>query len=85
MDKSESAAVCSLSMMTLILFDACSNQCFGESNMQCVGFEVLTTVVSKVSIFWDIALCSQYVNRRFGGTYHLYLQDKNQESKKSEF
>jgi hypothetical protein len=24
----------------------------------------------NVAIFWDIALCSPYVNRRFGGRYH---------------
>jgi hypothetical protein len=28
----------------------------------------------KVVISWDIGLCSLYVNRRFGGTYHLHLQ-----------
>jgi hypothetical protein len=30
----------------------------------------------KVAIFWDIAPCSLYMNRRFGGTYHLYLQGR---------
>jgi hypothetical protein len=30
----------------------------------------------NVTIFWDIAPCSPYVNRRFGGTYHLYLQGR---------
>jgi hypothetical protein len=28
----------------------------------------------NVAILLDIAPCSQYVNRRFGGTYHLHLQ-----------
>jgi hypothetical protein len=28
----------------------------------------------NVAIFRDIASCSQYVNRRFGVTYHLDLQ-----------
>jgi hypothetical protein len=37
-----------------------------------VGFEVLTTLVMNVAIFWDIVLCSPYVN--CGGTYHLYHQ-----------
>jgi hypothetical protein len=27
------------------------------------------------AIFWDIALCNLYMNQRFGGTYHLLLQD----------
>jgi hypothetical protein len=34
----------------------------------CAGFEVLTAVVMKVTIFWDIAPFSPYVNQRFGGT-----------------
>jgi hypothetical protein len=28
----------------------------------------------NVAIFWDIPPCSFYVNRRFGGTYHLHHQ-----------
>jgi hypothetical protein len=28
-------------------------------------FEALTAVAINVAIFWDIAPCSQYVNRRF--------------------
>jgi hypothetical protein len=31
-----------------------------------VGFEVLTPVVLRVAIFWDVAPCSQYVSRCFG-------------------
>jgi hypothetical protein len=31
------------------------------------AFEVLAAVVKKVTIFWDIAPCTPYVNRRFGG------------------
>jgi hypothetical protein len=42
-----------------------------------VGDEILTTVVMKSSIFWDITLCSPLnVNRRFGGTYRLHLQGR---------
>jgi hypothetical protein len=41
-----------------------------------VGFEVLTMAVMKHGIFWDITPCSQYMNRGFGGTYHLYLQGR---------
>jgi hypothetical protein len=37
-------------------------------------FQVLTVVFMNVAIFWDIEPCSPYVNRRFGGTYHLHLQ-----------
>jgi hypothetical protein len=41
-----------------------------------VGFEVLTAVVMITAIFRDIAPCSPYMNRRFGGTYHLHLQGR---------
>jgi hypothetical protein len=34
---------------------------------QCAGFEVLTAVVTKIAIFWDIAQCNLYANQRFGG------------------
>jgi hypothetical protein len=30
----------------------------------------------NIAVFWDIAPCSPYVNRRFGETYHLQLQDR---------
>jgi hypothetical protein len=30
--------------------------------------------MEDVAIFWDILPNSPYVNRRFGGTYHLHLQ-----------
>jgi hypothetical protein len=34
-----------------------------------VGFEAVTAVVMKISIFWDITACIPLkVNRRFGGT-----------------
>jgi hypothetical protein len=40
-----------------------------------VGFEVLTTVVMKSSVFWDITLCSLLkVNHCFRQTCHLHLQ-----------
>jgi hypothetical protein len=40
-----------------------------------VGFEVLTAVVMKSSIFWNIRPCSpSKVNRCFDGTCRLHLQ-----------
>jgi hypothetical protein len=40
-----------------------------------VGSEVLTTVVMKSTIFWDITPSSPLkVKRRFGGKYRLHLQ-----------
>jgi hypothetical protein len=42
-----------------------------------VGSEVLTAVVMKTSVFWDITPCSPLkVNGRFGGTYRLHLQGR---------
>jgi hypothetical protein len=42
-----------------------------------VRFEILTAVVIKSSIFWDISSCSLLkVNRRFGGTCRLHLQGR---------
>jgi hypothetical protein len=41
-----------------------------------LGFEVLTAVVIKGAIFWDMTPCSPLkINRRFGGTYYLHLQN----------
>jgi hypothetical protein len=31
-------------------------------------------VVMNVAVVWDIAPFIPYVNRRFGGSYHLHLQ-----------
>jgi hypothetical protein len=28
------------------------------------------------NVFWDVALCRSWVNRRFGGTYRLHLQGR---------
>jgi hypothetical protein len=41
------------------------------------GIEVLIAVVSKVYLFWVIALYNAYVIQRFRGMYHLHLQDSN--------
>jgi hypothetical protein len=42
-----------------------------------VGFEVLTAVVMKSKIFWDITPCSPLkFNRHFGGTCRLHLQGR---------
>jgi hypothetical protein len=45
------------------------------------GFEILTALVMKSTVFWDKMPCSPLkVNRRFGWTYRLHLQEKtNQE------
>jgi hypothetical protein len=47
----------------------------GTGNKQSVvGCEVLTAVVMKHALFWDITSCSLLkVNRHFRGTYRLHL------------
>jgi hypothetical protein len=34
----------------------------------------------KNAVFWDVAPCRSYVNRRFGGTYRLHLQGSSETS-----
>jgi hypothetical protein len=41
------------------------------------GFEVLTAVVTNAAILWDIASCSPYESRLFGGRFLLHLQGLN--------
>jgi hypothetical protein len=41
-----------------------------------VRFEVFRAVTMKNAVFWDVALCTSCVNRRFGGTYRLNLQGR---------
>jgi hypothetical protein len=64
--------------------------CFPAFDFSCnskcadVGFEVLTAVVMKSTIFWNITPCSPLsVNRRFGGTYRLHLQDRKSKLSKN--
>jgi hypothetical protein len=52
---------------------------FEETKAAFVGFEVLTSVTMKSSVFWDITPCSLVkVSRCFRGTYeyHLHLHDQ---------
>jgi hypothetical protein len=39
-----------------------------------VRFAVSTAVTMKNTVFWDVAPCRYFVNRRFGETYRLHLQ-----------
>jgi hypothetical protein len=48
-----------------------------QTYKECVGFGVLTAVVMKTIIFWDITPRSPLnVNRRFGGIYLVHLQGR---------
>jgi hypothetical protein len=43
-----------------------------------IVFEILTVVVIKSSVFWDITPCSPFkVNQHFGGTCHLHFQGRS--------
>jgi hypothetical protein len=39
-----------------------------KNPFSCVRFEVSTPVTTENAVFWDVALCRSYENRRFGGT-----------------
>jgi hypothetical protein len=47
-----------------------------KTTSKIVWFEVFTAVTMKNVVFRDVAPCRSYVNRRFGGTYHLHLQGR---------
>lgn len=45
------------------------------NNLDCVGFEVLTVVIMKSTVFWNVTPRSMLkVSRCFWGTYRLLLQ-----------
>jgi hypothetical protein len=44
-----------------------------ETKLNGIRFEVFTAVTMKNAVFWDVAPCRYFVNRRFGGTYRLNL------------
>jgi hypothetical protein len=50
------------------------NICNLQNNAYNVRFEAFTAVTMKNVVFWDVALCRTWVDRRFGGTYLLDLQ-----------
>jgi hypothetical protein len=58
-----------------ITFSEFSNE--DEVKVTIIGFDVLTAVVMKSSIFWDITQCSPLKdNRRFGSAYCLHLHGR---------
>jgi hypothetical protein len=76
----KSPSQCRHSLFSLIflwLLSLCALVSYFKRDKYYVGFEVLTAVVMKNTIFWDMTLCSPLsVNRRFGGTYRLHLQGR---------
>jgi hypothetical protein len=47
-----------------------------------VGSEVFIAVTMKNAVFWYVATCGSYKNRRFGGTCHLHFQGRKSASEK---
>jgi hypothetical protein len=49
--------------------------CFTECNISryCVRFEVLTALIMKNVVIWDVTLCGTFKNGYFGKTYHLRI------------
>jgi hypothetical protein len=48
-----------------------------EIENKCLRFEVLTALIMKGSVFWDITPCSPLeANKRFGETWCLHLRDR---------
>jgi hypothetical protein len=57
---------------------------FAKRKILFLGFGVLTAVVMKSSIFWDIIQYSPLkANQRFGGKYLLHLQDRRINKRKA--
>jgi hypothetical protein len=57
------------------LLTVCNTMPHAVNSSVDVGFEVLTAVVMKSTVFWDVTPYSPLeVNRCFGGTYHLHFQ-----------
>jgi uncharacterized protein YjhX (UPF0386 family) len=48
----------------------------GSDSVECVTVDGWMCTKINVAIFLDTAMCSPYVNRRFGGMYHLHLQGR---------
>jgi hypothetical protein len=50
---------------------------FFEQTVTFLWIEILTTVIIKNSVVWDIALCSPFeIYRRFGGTCSFHVQGR---------
>jgi hypothetical protein len=66
--------VCMNIMLPIVTYAEVRNLSVKINKIYFVGFEVLTAVVMKSSIFWDITPCSPLkVNRLFGKVVCLHL------------
>jgi hypothetical protein len=56
-----------------------------KKRMPLLGFEVLTAVIMKKSVCWDItSYIPLKVKRRFGGTYRIHFQGRRMSQAKNE-
>jgi hypothetical protein len=55
---------------------ASNTSVFSHQILYHVRIGVFTAVTMKNAVFWDVAPCWSWVNRRFGRTYHLHLQGR---------
>jgi uncharacterized membrane protein len=70
---SSSSSSSSLAKQTFKYFKRVFSKCL----LDYIGFDVLTTVFMKNTIFWDIKSCIPLkVNRRFGVTCHILFQSR---------
>jgi hypothetical protein len=69
-----------VALHTLVVYQILIKNASLNTILKCIvfaGFEVLTAVVMKSTIFWNITPCSPLkVNRRYIGTYRLHLQGR---------
>jgi hypothetical protein len=70
--------------MWTIFVRIAGKQPFGRSRKKDES-DVLTALIVNVALFWDIAPCILYVNRRFGGIYHHLLRSHLPNSGLSDF
>jgi hypothetical protein len=62
---------------TIVLVQRVYERFAGAEECRNEGFEVLTAVVMKSTIFWDLMLCTLLkVNQHFRGTCHLHLHGR---------
>jgi hypothetical protein len=54
----------------------CAVECAVLQRCKRTGQMLHSDKLLNVRIFWDIAPCNSYMNKCFGGTYHLYLQGR---------
>jgi hypothetical protein len=60
-------------MLLILIVWQCGLTCLVQDRQTVL---LLANMTMKNAVFWDVAPCSPFVNRRFGGTYRLHLQGR---------